>query len=139
MRIFLILSAFFILVQKVWATSPLPVVELTPALVKELGFRISFEVSAHGTTISVAAPSKINECAYRGSGVELSNADGNVIAGTYNNVSTYNEESHITGYIKDSTVNMNVSATYICLPNSGKRGKIYMVSSVSEYLVSTQK
>jgi len=131
--IILVLIPFFS-----WATSPLPVVELTPKNVDKYGFRISFEVTSFGTTINLYAPENIETCSYKGSGVEIKNSEDEVIAVTYNRVSVFGSEPIIVGHIANKSHNMSVTATYVCPPDSNKRGKIYSVNSVSGYLVQTQ-
>jgi len=42
----------FLLPYFSWATSPLPVIELTPKNVADFGFRVAFEVTSFGTTIN---------------------------------------------------------------------------------------
>jgi hypothetical protein len=121
-----------------WATSPLPVVDLTPDNVADFGFRVAFEVTSFGTTINLYAPESIDKCSYTASSVEIKNATGEVVAFTYNRVSVYGSESSIVGHIVDKSLNMSVAVTYICPPDSQKRSKMYSVNSVSDYLVQTQ-
>ena len=136
MRKFLYLLIFF--PSLVWATSPLPVVELTPDNVTNFGFRVAFEVTSFGTTINLYAPESIEQCSYTGSTVEIKNSSGEVVAVTYNRVSVHGSEPSIVGHIADKSHNMSVAVTYICPPNSQKRSKMYSVNSVSGYLVQTQ-
>jgi len=121
-----------------WATSPLPVVELTPDNVSNFGIRVAFEVTSFGTTISLYAPESIDKCSYNGSTVEIKNATGEVVAVTYNRVSVYGSDPSIVGHIANKSHNMSVAVTYVCPPNSQKRSKMYSVNSVSDYLVQTQ-
>ena len=137
MRYLIIISIFFI--SNTWAMKPLPFVDLTPTLAKKLGFRVSFEVTNSNTTMSIAAPNTIDSCSFRRSVVEVINSNGDIVAGTILNASLSNDEIYIDGYIADSALNMRVGITYICIPNSGKRGKIYMVNSIKDFLISTQQ
>ena len=121
-----------------WATSPLPVVELTPDNVDDFGFRVAFEVTQFGTTINLFAPELVEKCNYSGSTVEIKNAAGEVIAVTINRVSIYGSEPSIVGHIAKKSHNMSVAVTYICPPDIQKRSKMYAVNSVSDYLVQTQ-
>jgi hypothetical protein len=136
MRKFLYLLVLFPSI--VWASSPLPVVELTPDNVTDFGFRVAFEVTSFGTTINLYAPESIEKCSYTGSSVEIKNATGEVVAVTYNRVSVHGSDPSIVGHIADKSLNMSVAVTYICPPDLRKRSKIYAVNSVSDYLVKTQ-
>ena len=137
MRTLIVILLFFI--SNSWAMKPLPMLELAPELAKKLDFRVSFEVTNNGTVIYVVAPNEIDSCSYRSNFTELINSDGKVIASTQTTASVTSGEVHIDGSLSDSTLDMRLGVTYICLPNSGKRGKIYLVNSIKKYLISTQQ
>ena len=133
-----ILYLLIIFSNLTWATSPLPVIELTPDNVARFGVRVAFEVTQFGTTINLYTPESIDKCSYSGSSVEIKNATGEVVAVTYNRVSVYGSEPVIVGHIADKSHNMSVAVTYICPPDLQKRSKVYAINSVSDYLVKTQ-
>jgi len=118
---------------------PLPVVELTPELSKTLNFRVTFEVTNNGTVIFIAAPTDIDSCSYKSNFVELINSTGDVVATTQTSASVTTGEVQIDGFISDLTLDMRLGLTYLCPPNSGKKGKIYLVNSIKRYLISTQQ
>jgi len=122
-----------------WAMKPLPVVELTPELSKKLDFRVSFEVTNNSTVIFIAAPTDIDSCSYKRNFVEIINSNGDVVATTQTNASVSTGEVQIDGFISDLTLDMRMGITYLCLPKSGKKGKIYLVNSIKKYLISTQQ
>ena len=113
--------------------------ELTFDNAKALGFYISINITSHSTLIEVAGPKKsITGCSPSQSGVALHDRQGNSLLIYQTRLNSRDEEPIAFGTFDNASNNMSIWLDYLCSPEEVNKSRRYVISSVSEYIISSQ-